>query len=349
MNHADSSFLNPLQAFVRQELLEVFRASHEDVKVRSASKKVFYQQVGIRCRYCAHCKPSTKSIRSSAFPSSIRQVGRPGLLATLSSDGHVANTCSACSSFSPQLYQSFTMMLRDHFGSCPAIPAPLKQRFLNLKRNNTQGASDSMRYWMYSAKKLGMVDTENGIVINETTKVLNQNKAPFGSASTAETQSTDFFDRPARLLVKPEDKDKDIKSEFLYFLLTQYQLIKLRPTECIGNRKSLRPGVPGLGCRYCCNAGRLGLSRIYPAKKKHMAGQIQDLYDHIRRCNLCPADVKNDLHQLRVHRDRQATTSGDSEANKKIIRFENEEDKAFIDLLWKRLGHQGELANPAIL
>lgn len=70
----DQNWLSEFQCFVRQELLQVFRASRQDVKIRVASKKVFYKQVGIRCRFCAHCKPSTRAIRSSAFPSSIRQL-----------------------------------------------------------------------------------------------------------------------------------------------------------------------------------------------------------------------------------------------------------------------------------
>jgi hypothetical protein len=317
----DQNWLSEFQCFVRSELLQVFRASQQDVKIRVASKKVYYEQVGIRCRYCAHWKPNTRAIRSSAFPSSIRQ-----------------------------LYQSFTMMLRDHFGNCSAIPADKKERFLALKRNNTQGASDSMRYWIYSAVKLGMVDSDCGIVLNEQTQAAARNKLPFGTASQPDGGAAGSMDSPPRLLINPDDlEQRVITSEFLYTLLTQFQLIRLLPTECIGNRKSLRPGVPGLGCRYCCQAGRLGLSRIFPAKKKQVATQIQDLYDHIRRCNLCPPTVKEELERLKEDRDRQrreasAPTEEDEEdSNLKIV---DEDDKGFINLLWQRLGHRGELATP---
>ena len=153
-----------------------------------------------------------------------------------------------------------------------------------------------MRYWIYSAVKLGMVDSECGIVLNEQTQAAARNKPPFGTNNNAGGPDSAVAnqDHPPRLLVKPEDLEQNtISSEFLYTLLTQYQLIRLLSTECIGNRKSLRPGVPGLGCRYCCAAGRMGLSRVFPAKKKQLPTQIQDLYDHIRRCNLCPAAVKD--------------------------------------------------------
>ena len=242
-------------------------------------------------------------------------------------------------------------MLRDHFGNCHAIPAPLKKRFLDLKRNNTQGASDSMRYWVHSAVKLGMVDSENGIVLNESTQADAQNQPPFGSNANPDGTNANAAGTPTppRLLAQPDDRETGtISSDFLYTLLTQYQLIQLLQTECIGNRKSLRPGVPGLGCRYCCQAGRLGLSRVFPAKKKQMPGQVQDLYDHVRRCNLCPSAVKEELFQLKQQRDKSRTSRQEGDQKGKIIRIDEEQDKTFVDLLWQRLGHRGELATPAV-
>ena len=254
--------------------------------------------------------------------------------------------------------------LQDHFGNCESIPKDLKDRFLDLKRNNTTGASDSMRYWIYSAVKLGMVDSDNGIILNEETQEAARNKPPFGTTPRDEGVTSpggatpgQSVDHPPRLLVKPEDlENNEISSEFLYSLLTQYQLIRLLPTECIGNRKSLRPGVPGLGCRYCCQAGRLGLARIFPAKKKQLPTQIQDLYDHIRRCNLCPTAVREKLQELKRDRDRQrlsvsSTTSAsgsDTKEAERNLRIVDDADKGFLDLLWQRLGHKGELATPTV-
>jgi len=77
----DQNWLSELQCFIRSEILEIFRASKEDVKVRNKSKTLKAEQVGIRCRFCAHLPPNERASRSSAFPSSI-----------------------------PQLYQSFTMV-----------------------------------------------------------------------------------------------------------------------------------------------------------------------------------------------------------------------------------------------
>ena len=82
----------PQKCFIRSEILEVFRASPEDVRVRNNSKTLSVEQVGIRCRFCAHIPPSSRASRSSAFPSSI-----------------------------PQIYQSFTMVRLDYMFVCLAL------------------------------------------------------------------------------------------------------------------------------------------------------------------------------------------------------------------------------------
>lgn len=68
----DSNWLSEFHCHVRSELVEIFLASSEDVKARNNS--IAYHQVGIRCRFCAHMTPSARAGRSSAFPSSLRQI-----------------------------------------------------------------------------------------------------------------------------------------------------------------------------------------------------------------------------------------------------------------------------------
>lgn len=106
----DQNWLSEFQCFIRSEVLEVFRATEEDVRVRNNSKHLTTQQVGIRCRFCAHLPPTSRASRSSAFPSSV-----------------------------PQIYQSFTMMLRDHWPACQSIPSPQKEKFQDFKTKNNQG------------------------------------------------------------------------------------------------------------------------------------------------------------------------------------------------------------------
>lgn len=292
----DPNWLSELQSFVRGELLEVCWASREDVAVRNASKKVSLDQVGIRCRYCAHKPPGSRAQRSSAFPSSI-----------------------------PQLYQSFTMMLRDHFDSCTCIPTEVMEQYLSFKSSTCQGATEAKKYWSYSAAKLGMVDTEEGIVMNDDTRAAAKLMSSFGAVLGENPILTAPGGGPI-LLIEPSDKIT--VSSFLYTLMSHYQKIELLQSERKGNRKSLKAGLPGFGCRHCSSAGRFGMSRVFPARRRTLPVRVADMFNHICRCNLCPPEAKLVLKQLR-----------DSEGHDN-----NNQEKKFLDAVWDRLGHHQ--ANP---
>lgn len=117
----DENWLSEFLCFVRSECVEVFKATPEDVAARMNSKKVLPGQVGIRCKFCAHLPHRERTGRSSSFPSS-----------------------------TDRIYQSLTMMLRDHFTKCTAMPPEMRDRYLSLKANASQGATDSKRYWIDS-------------------------------------------------------------------------------------------------------------------------------------------------------------------------------------------------------
>ena len=132
--NGDEQWLSEFLCFVRSQCIEVFTASPDDVAARVNSKKVLLGQVGIRCRFCAHQPHRDRAGRSSSFPSSINRI-----------------------------YQSLTMMLRDHFTKCHSMPKQIKERYLYLKANTNQGATDSKKYWLESAHELGLMDTDAGI------------------------------------------------------------------------------------------------------------------------------------------------------------------------------------------
>jgi len=130
----DENWLSEFLCFVRTDCVEVFTASETDVRSRMNSKKVLLGQAGIRCRYCAHRCHRERAGRSSSYPSSLSRI-----------------------------YQSLTMMLRDHFTQCKDMPHDIKEKYISLKSNASQGATDSKKYWVESARGLGLVDTEKGI------------------------------------------------------------------------------------------------------------------------------------------------------------------------------------------
>jgi len=127
----DELWLSAFLCFVRAELVEVFIAQKSS---RSPSP---LDQIGFRCRFCANVNPRFRVRRSSSFPSSISRI-----------------------------YQSLTMMLRDHFPKCQEIPSNLQSKFGQLRATSIAGAADSKYYWISSAQDIGLTDTKRGIGVD---------------------------------------------------------------------------------------------------------------------------------------------------------------------------------------
>jgi len=243
-----------------------------------------------------------------------------------------ASRSSSFPSSIDRIYQSLTMMIRDHFVRCPGLPEALKARFLELKSRTTQGATDSKRYWIESAKKLGMIDTPNqGILVNQATQAAAI--ASLGSpihprANSAESLISER-QRPQFMIVLNDDKP--LVSEYIYFLMTQVEKVYLTESERVGNRKSMELGMPGFGCKHCCASDRKGLCRFFPARRRTLPAKIKDLSDHLRRCTMCPMDVKEKLVEFKRKKlDMEPT---------------EESNKHFFDRVWARL-HTAERPDP---
>jgi hypothetical protein len=70
----DINWLSEMHCFLRSEIVEVFHVKNSKLTGRSTSKGLSVNQVGIRCRWCADLPPESRVSRSSAFPSSLRQL-----------------------------------------------------------------------------------------------------------------------------------------------------------------------------------------------------------------------------------------------------------------------------------
>lgn len=209
------------------------------------------------------------------------------------------------------------MMLRDHFPHCSAVPEDLKKRFLALKGKTTQGATDSKLYWIYAAQKLGMVDSDSGILMNDQTRAMAASISPFGSPPETMISHHDA------LLPLCLPKDRSLKaSDFLYTLMLNARRVRLQKSEQRGNKKSLELGLPGFGCRHCSNMGRMGNCRMFPARRRTLGNKMSDLYEHLMRCTACPEETKDLLRALKAREDNP--TSSPSQ-------------KDFMDVIWSRL------------
>lgn len=220
------------------------------------------------------------------------------------------------------------MMLREHLnGQCEAFPDDIKQHFAKLKGQSAQSASDSKRYWIYAAQKLGMVDTpDTGIQMSPSPDDIVMK--PFGASDELEADLKVALADNTEPLVG--EADKPVSADFTYTVVTQAVRVHLAASEKIGNRSCLTVGLPGLACLHCAKAGRSGLSRVFPARKRNLKTKVHDLYDHLRRCELTPTSVKEQL---------QATLSQDSDKKSKV----------FYARLWRRLGHESEDGKSPIL
>eukprot|EP00540_Astrosyne_radiata_P010963 CAMPEP_0116835032 /NCGR_PEP_ID=MMETSP0418-20121206/7320_1 /TAXON_ID=1158023 /ORGANISM="Astrosyne radiata, Strain 13vi08-1A" /LENGTH=216 /DNA_ID=CAMNT_0004464655 /DNA_START=170 /DNA_END=820 /DNA_ORIENTATION=+ len=210
------------------------------------------------------------------------------------------------------------MVIREHFGNCAALPDDMKKKFIELRGTTAHGATDSKRYWSDSAVTLGMVDTPDGIIIEDSKAQVAHHQR-----DRPQTQSKEHENKAppeaAQLLV--QESDKAVVSEYLYCALSQVQRVRLTDSERVGNRKSMEIDSPGFGCRYCCAMGRKGMCRFFPARRRALLSKIKDLHGHLQRCTLCPEDVKRRLDDLR---DSGVAKCG-------------ERERAFLDRLWARL------------
>ena len=214
------------------------------------------------------------------------------------------------------------MMQREHFHKCPCVPQEMKDRLETLKSINMQGACDSREYWTNAAKKIGMVDTPRGIEVTPEAIAKGKTMPPFGTGGPEPNVA--IQEEPPILLVEPSDKART--NPFLYTLLAQLQVVRLTSPEKTGKRRSLDVGLKGIGCRYCCKAGRNGFSRTYPLRKKTLLIKLNDMFYHLQRCTVCPTEVKADLR--RYCNDQQQC---------------KEKNGALFERIWKQLGRDGDI------
>lgn len=319
----DCNWLSRFQTYLRQEMMEVFIATDRDVEARSAAKRITPRQIGIRCRFCAHLHPSQRAVRSAAFPSGVKQI-----------------------------YQSFTMMLREHFtGQCHAIPPHVAGVLKKLHETSSQSASNSKRYWTYAAQRLGMVDSgEMGMQITEESRAAGLAMKPFDESPELNADLQLALER-GPIVKSGEDEelfnmdnglddDDDENAEDWYTTIAQHSLmVHLAPSEKIGKRSCLRVGLPGLACQYCSQVGRTGLARIFIAKKRFLQSKLHHLGDHMMRCLLCPEDLRMKLKDL-YHKERELARSTKTHKNRSVALFRSDKrSKEVFTTIWKRFGH----------
>ena len=132
----DRFWLSELQCFLRANFCEVFCATQQDLQVHAYSgrnKPIVLGQVGVRCKYCKNLATGAKAPQSVSYPSQLTGI-----------------------------YNSVQQMFRLHLDVCQAIPHDVRKTLESLK-DSSSSRGGRKQYWIDSAKRLGLVDTEHGI------------------------------------------------------------------------------------------------------------------------------------------------------------------------------------------
>lgn len=104
------------------------------------------------------------------------------------------------------------------------------------------------------------------------------------------------------LLVHP--RYRKTTTSFTYALIREMVPCYLNEEDRVGKRRSLPIGYAGLACQYChdqCSTGR-----FFPSNIKTMSDTSKSLnifYNHMLKCHLCPAHIKNELKRMRLYHD----------------------------------------------
>jgi hypothetical protein len=134
----DDGKLNENQIFLRQNI-ELFRATEKDILclTRGKNKPIVLYQVGIRCCHCSHVPAGRRKKGSTYFPSNLMG-----------------------------LYQAAQNLSVEHLqsGLCTELPPDAKERFVVFASGKKSGASSAgKKYWAEAGRKLGLIDTDDGI------------------------------------------------------------------------------------------------------------------------------------------------------------------------------------------
>lgn len=328
----DKYWLSDLVCLIRENI-EVFTANEADVAARSRRGgikiPISLGRVGIRCVHCAHVASNLKAKGAVSYPNSIRV-----------------------------LHQAVRNWQRYHFNVCSEIPQTVKDSYAALKTTRSHSGNASIKYWVDSAKALGLFDTsvEEGIRFSKDKSVCekqehnkNKNKkehdeaegsgsvgvligSDAGGDSVVKNKKTESVDKSSvecgasasRDLITAEDKKK--VTGFVYELMSQLHVCKYTEADQIGKRKARPIGFPGVACKHCVR--NCGAGRYFPTTASTLSNNSNPFncsHVHMMKCQRCPQEVKDRLTEL------QKTHTDES------LQLSSEWKKKFFDDVWKRI------------
>jgi hypothetical protein len=217
------------------------------------------------------------------------------------------------------------MMMREHFLHCQAMPENIKSLYERKASQKNSAESAARKDWQRTARQLGMVDMGEGIMFYADVQSPRQRAISGANPAAVVPGMLESTHQP---LI--EDSVRSLVSDYLYFLLSQYQRISVTEIDRQGGhqRRSLPIGMAGFGCRHCCNAFTAG-SRFFPQKRRTLPSRVTLLYEHLQQCLQCPCEIKACISLLKSSAEQREKSYE-----------EKENEKAFFSRIWARLhGH----------
>lgn len=286
----DKNSLSPLRCFLRENVC-AFSATENDIAVRAPTTfSITVGQVGIGCVHCVKQPPNLRSNRAVCFPFSIARV-----------------------------YQSVADIQRFHFGECKNMPPQIKEEFLSLQSASSKGSKGlaTRQYWVASAKKIGLVDTPQGIRFGRDP---NKPEVREGFSLDILAQAAFSVTTQSKQLVMPEDKS--CIAEFLYVVMEQLQ--PCRFTEADRNKRRLKDvGCIGVECKHC--AGQVDSRKFFWSSVSAVESNFVSVHTHMLECKSVPPELKERLLELKKLRKEQTAA------------LRTGSQKAFFARVWQRL------------
>jgi len=291
----DTASLSPLRCFLREQVC-AFSANEEDIAVRAPTTfSIAVGQVGIGCIYCVNQPAKLRSNRAVCFPFSIGRI-----------------------------YQSVADIQRFHFTECKMLPMEVKEKFQELQSASSKGSKGlaTRQYWVTSARKLGMVDTQRGIRFGRDPTKPEEAKS-FSLDILAQAAFT--VTTANKQLVVP--KDKESIAEFLYVVMEQLQ--PCRFTEADRNKRRLKDvGCIGVECKHC--AGQVDGRKFFWSSVNAVESNFVSVHTHMLECRMVPQSLKDKLADLKKLRKEQTAA------------LKTGSQKSFFSRVWKRLHDEHE-------
>ncbi|GAX10552.1 hypothetical protein FisN_40Lh022 [Fistulifera solaris] len=286
----DAASLSPLRCFLREQVC-AFSATEEDIAVRAPTTfSIKIGQVGIGCIHCVRQESKRRSNRAVCFPFSIGRI-----------------------------YQSVADIQRFHLGECKQMPTEVKEKFLQLQNASSKGSKGlaTRQYWVTAAKKIGLVDTTQGLRFGRDPSI---SQSPKAFSLDILAQAAFNMTTASKELVKKEDKE--CIAEFLYVVMEQ--LRPCRFTEADRNKRRLKDvGCIGVECKHC--AGQVDGRKFFWSSVSAVESNFVSVHTHMLECPMIPAELKNRLIELKALRKEQTSA------------LKSGSQKAFFARVWRRL------------